>query len=116
MPRIVVASAISRWVNHPEGLTVEVTCKANSKANSKVNGESTEGKSTEATSLTVRDLLGELFSQFPILRGYILDETNTMRHHVTAFVAGVPIADKSILDDRVPDNSELYIFQALSGG
>jgi molybdopterin converting factor small subunit len=66
--------------------------------------------------LTVRECLDSLFELRPLLRGYLLDDQGTLRHHMVAFVDGVVVRDKKSLDDPVPPNGEVYLLQALSGG
>jgi molybdopterin synthase sulfur carrier subunit len=65
---------------------------------------------------TVREVLDALFAEYPQLRGYVTDERGALRHHVVAFVNGEPVRDKQSLDEPVPADGEVYLFQALSGG
>lgn len=62
------------------------------------------------------DLLDAAFAEHPTLRGYVLDERGTVRHHVAIFVDGVSITDKSNLDVALDDRASVYVMQALSGG
>src|SRR4051794_41146582 len=97
MPTVVIASSLTRW------LTPVPTPDA---------GE----KSVAVPGRTVREALDALFAAFPPLRGYVLDETGALRHHVVAFVNDEVVRDKTKLDDPVPADGTVYIFQALSGG
>ncbi len=65
---------------------------------------------------TVRAVLEAVFADNPRLRGYVLDDQGTLRHHMMVFVDGEPIADRRDLSDPVRDASEVYVMQALSGG
>lgn len=65
---------------------------------------------------TVRAAIEELLAQAPVLRGYLLDDHGTLRHHVAAFVDGVVVRDKQGLSDVLPPAGELYLVPALSGG
>lgn len=65
---------------------------------------------------TVRETLEAALAQAPLLRGYLLDDQGALRHHVAAFVNGVVVRDKRLLDDPVPSDGEVYLVQALSGG
>ncbi len=65
---------------------------------------------------TVRAVLDAVFAANPRLRGYVLDDQGTMRHHMMVFVDGEPIADRAKLSDPVRPASEIYVMQALSGG
>ena len=61
-------------------------------------------------------LLEELESKWPGLKSYLVDETGQLRQHVNIFVDGSLIQDKEHLTDPVKPDSEVYFFQALSGG
>ncbi len=50
------------------------------------------------------------------MRDYVLDDQGEVRHHVKVLVDGSNIKDRRKLTDRVNPNSEVYVFQALSGG
>lgn len=61
---------------------------------------------------TVTEVLNDLFARQPGLRGHILDEKGAVRPHVAVFVNGT----QSTLDGAVPDNADVYILHAVSGG
>lgn len=65
---------------------------------------------------TVRAVLDAVFADNPRLRGYVLDDQGTLRHHMMVFVDGEPITDRRDLSDPVRTASEVYVMQALSGG
>lgn len=65
---------------------------------------------------TVRAVLDVVFATNPRLRGYVLDDQGTLRHHMMVFVDGNPISDRARLSDPVGAASEVYVTQALSGG
>jgi hypothetical protein len=97
MPTVVLAPALARWLTPSPGANVaSVSCK--------VSGR------------TVRELLDAVFAKYPHIRGYVVDEHGTLRHHVVAYLDDEPVSDKVNLATPVNDDSELYIFQALSGG
>ena len=96
MPTVVLAPALARW------LTASPTHA----------GE----RAVVVPGATVRELLDNLFAEHPQLRGYVLDERGAMRHHVVAFVGGSAVRDKAMLAEPVPEDGEIYLFQALSGG
>jgi len=73
-------------------------------------------RALEVEATTLREALDAAFVVHPTLRGYVLDEHGTVRHHVAVFVGGTAIADKSRLDVPLPTGAEIYIMQALSGG
>lgn len=97
MARVVLASALSRWL--PEAAakpTSEITL--------------------EAAGASVGEVLDNVFATHPNLRGYVVDERGVVRHHVAVFVDGDAIADKRDLTQSVGDRAEIYVMQALSGG
>jgi hypothetical protein len=70
----------------------------------------------EAPGATVRDVLDAVFAANPQARSYVLDDQLALRRHMTIFVDGVMIRDRTGLGDAVGDHSTIYVFQALSGG
>ncbi len=64
----------------------------------------------------VAQALAAAFVQQPLLRGYILDDSGAVRHHVAVFVDGLALQDRIGLSDPVGESSEVYVMQALSGG
>jgi sulfur-carrier protein len=65
---------------------------------------------------TVAQLLERYFESWPGVRHYVLDDQGEVRHHVKVLVDGANIKDRCKLTDRISPNSEVYVFQALSGG
>lgn len=65
---------------------------------------------------TVRQVLENYFQSNPQVRSYVLDDQGTVRHHVAIFVNQELIHDRRGLSDRVNENDEIFIMQALSGG
>lgn len=92
MPRVVLAPALRRWLPGEGELSFEVDAA------------------------DVRGALELVFAQHPALRGYVLDEAGTVRHHVALFVDGQALRDKTDLSQTLPGRGELYVMQALSGG
>jgi len=92
MPRIVLASALRRWLPGEGELAFDV----------------------DATDL--RAALEAVYAQHPALRGYVVDEHGTVRHHVAIFIDGTVLRDKSDLSVPLAPASEVYVMQALSGG
>jgi sulfur-carrier protein len=70
----------------------------------------------EASGRTVRDVLEAVFADHPQARGYVLDDQAALRRHMTIFVDGRMIHDRTRLTDAVSESSTVYVFQALSGG
>ena len=65
---------------------------------------------------TLRSVLDRVFGTQEKLRGYVLDDQGALRKHVTVFVDGRRVADRTDLSDPVGDESSVYVLQALSGG
>ncbi len=64
----------------------------------------------------MREVLDRVFSGNAQARSYVLDDQAALRKHITIFVNGQPIWDRVHLSDPVPENGQVYILQALSGG
>ncbi|MCG3130269.1 MAG: hypothetical protein FLDDKLPJ_01023 [Phycisphaerae bacterium] len=73
-----------------------------------------EGLRVEGT--TVREVLTKIEERFEGISDYIVDEAGAVRKHVNVFVGTELIRDRAALSDPVSDASEVYFFQALSGG
>ena len=69
-----------------------------------------------AAGATVREVLAAVFESYPALEGYVLDDQGGLRYHMTVFVNGAQVSDRTGLSDAVPADGELYVMQALSGG
>lgn len=64
----------------------------------------------------VAEVLNQLEIEYPGISDYIINEQGALRKHVNIFVEGALIKDKATLKDSLTENSEVLIFQALSGG
>ncbi len=97
MARVVLASALSRWLPQAaDRLTGEVAL--------------------DIAGATMGEVLDGLFARHPNLRGYVVDEHGAVRHHVAVFVDGDAIRDKRTLSQALGERAEVYVMQALSGG
>jgi len=65
---------------------------------------------------TVREVFDGVFATNERARGYVLDDRGALRKHMSVFVDGQAIKDRSALSDRVGPDAEVYVMQALSGG
>lgn len=97
MAKVVLASALSRWLSAEAGQGA---------------GEA----SIEVGGATVAQALEDAFARHPNMRGYVLDEHGAVRHHVAVFVDGAALRDKRDLSQPLQPGSEVYVMQALSGG
>lgn len=71
---------------------------------------------TTAYGSTVREVLDNVFVEHPQARGYVLDDQAALRKHMTIFVDGRMILDRTGLSEPVAESGTVYVFQALSGG
>lgn len=65
---------------------------------------------------TVGELLQAMSADYPRLKGYLLDDQGRVRKHIAIFVDGTLRPRQSALSLPVGAASEVYVFQALSGG
>ena len=65
---------------------------------------------------SVAAALEQVFEDNPRLRSYLLDDQGGLRKHMTIFVNGEAIRDRTGLTDPLERNEEVYVLQALSGG
>lgn len=70
----------------------------------------------EISGSTVAEALQEIEAKYPGIKSYILDERGAVRQHMNIFVKGELIEDGVTLQDKVSEQDEIIIFQALSGG
>ena len=61
---------------------------------------------------SVRELLAELERANPDTRGWILDESGTLRRHINVYVNG----ERGEQDTRVGDGDRIDVLPAISGG
>jgi sulfur-carrier protein len=76
----------------------------------------TECPSAELPARTVAELLELYFERWPAVRGFVLDDQGEVRKHIKVLVDGRNLRDRSKLTDSLSSQSEVYVFQALSGG
>jgi molybdopterin converting factor small subunit len=65
---------------------------------------------------TVREVVQALEKNHPGLPAYLIEENGALRKHVNIFVNNQMIKDRNSLKDKVAENDEIYVMQALSGG
>jgi len=65
---------------------------------------------------TVGEALERYFENYPGVRSYVLDNQGAVRHHMLVLLDGISIGDRQRLSDPLGEDSEIFIFQALSGG
>lgn len=65
---------------------------------------------------TIAELVDALNDRFPGLAGYITEDSGRLRKHVTIYIGQEPVTDAVRLRDPITNDSDVFIFQALSGG
>ena len=65
---------------------------------------------------TVAEVLDAHFAGSPFARSYVLDDQGALRRHMNIMVSGSPLKDRVRLSDPVPEDGEIFVLQALSGG
>lgn len=65
---------------------------------------------------TVGEALARYFDDHPVARGYVLNNQGEVRKHMLVLVDGLPIRDRVRLSDEIRPDSEVSVFQALTGG
>ena len=65
---------------------------------------------------TMAQLLERYFDDWPEVRHYVLDDQGAVRKHIRVLVDGLNIRDREKLSDPLTKDSEVFVFQALSGG
>lgn len=75
-----------------------------------------ESRTSRIEGATVGQVLEKYFQSNPRVRGYVLDDQGALRKHIVIFLNQEPIHDRNELSDRVRDNDDIFVVQALSGG
>jgi hypothetical protein len=70
----------------------------------------------ELPAVTVAQLFDRYFAQWPEVRGYVLDDQGAVRQHIMILVDGLNLRDRPTQRDALTPDSEVFVFQALSGG
>lgn len=65
---------------------------------------------------TVADVLNAVAAEYPLLRGYVLDDQGRLRKHIAIFVDGVMQPRDRALALPLSNSSTVHVLQALSGG
>ncbi len=65
---------------------------------------------------TVAEVVAALDMRFPGFGDYVVDECGALRKHVNIFIGEEMVNDRERLLDPLNDSSQVFIFQALSGG
>ena len=76
------------------------------------NGES----SIDVNGGNVREILNELFSSYPDIKGHLVDDDGNLRNFVNIFIEGEDIRQKGGMDATVENGSDVRIIPSIAGG
>jgi sulfur-carrier protein len=65
---------------------------------------------------TLAEVLDGVAADYPLLKGYVLDDQGRLRKHITIFIDCTMQPRDSALDIPLTRASTVYVLQALSGG
>ena len=65
---------------------------------------------------SVRQVLDAYFQSNPQVRDYVLDDQGALHKHVAIFLNQQLVRDRAALSDKVGEDDEIFVMQALSGG
>ena len=80
-----------------------------------LRGETAGEREVEARGGTVRELLDDLMSRFPALRGQLLEDDD-LAPFVNVYVEGEDVRTKDGLDTPVDEKSQIILLPAMAGG
>jgi sulfur-carrier protein len=65
---------------------------------------------------TLAEVLDAVGADYPRLNSYLLDDQGRIRKHIAIFVDGLMRPRETALGLALDETSDVYVFQALSGG
>lgn len=65
---------------------------------------------------TLAEVLDAVAADYPLLKGYVLDDQGRVRRHIAIFVDGTMQPRETALGLALKESSNVYVLQALSGG
>ncbi len=80
-----------------------------------LRGETQGVREVEASGGTVRELLDDLMSRFPTLRGQLLEDEE-LAPFVNVYVEGEDVRTKNGLETSVDESSTVILLPAMAGG
>jgi sulfur-carrier protein len=80
-----------------------------------LRSETQGAREVEARGGTVRELLDDLTTRFPALRGQLLEDKE-LAPFVNVYVEGEDVRTKDGLDTPVEDASQIILLPAMAGG
>ena len=73
-------------------------------------------EAAEYDGATVAHVLDAVAVRYPRLKSYLLDDQGRVRKHVAIFVDGALCPRDTVLARALTPRSDVFVFQALSGG
>jgi molybdopterin synthase sulfur carrier subunit len=70
----------------------------------------------DSRATTVGEALNDLWQRHVGLRDRVVNEQGNLRQHVNIFINDENVRRKQLLDTSLPDNCEITILPAVSGG
>ena len=65
---------------------------------------------------TLAEVLSAVSVRYPRLKSYLIDDQGRLRKHVAIFVDGTLCPRETVLAQPLQPHSDVFVFQALSGG
>jgi sulfur carrier protein ThiS len=65
---------------------------------------------------TLAEVLNALAADYPRLNDYVRDDQGRLRKHIAIFIDGTMVPRQTALAYRLEAASDVFVFQALSGG
>ena len=65
---------------------------------------------------TLAQVLDAVAADYPRLKSYVLDDQGRLRKHIAVFIDGAMRPRPTALGLPLTETSEIFVFQALSGG
>ncbi len=65
---------------------------------------------------SVKQVLEELFSAYPDIKGHLVEDNGSLRNFVNIFIEGEDIRQKGGMDAEVSDGSDVRIIPSIAGG
>ena len=65
---------------------------------------------------TLAEMLDAVAPDYPRLKDYVLDDQGRLRKHIAVFIDGTLVPRETALHRPLGPSTEVYVFQALSGG
>ena len=71
---------------------------------------------TDCPARTLAEALNALAADYPRLKDYVLDDQGRLRKHIAIFIDGAMAPRETALARPLEAASDVFVFQALSGG